>query len=105
MQDGALDHALKAQRGLGFHFIGARYQRRVLFDEFGQVLAQLIQVGAAGAQHIGGRGVVEHGQQQVFNADELMAFLTCVHEGHVQAHFKFLGDHPFSSITHCKGCW
>lgn len=44
MQDGALDHALKAQRGLGFHFIGARYQRRVLFDEFGQVLAQLIQV-------------------------------------------------------------
>ncbi len=92
MQDGALDHALKAQRGLGVHLV-AGDDRRVLVDEVGEQLAQLLDVGGAGAQHLGRRRVVEQRQQQMLHGDELVALLARVHESHMQADFELLRDH------------
>ncbi|MNT51042.1 hypothetical protein D3C72_1879900 [compost metagenome] len=36
VHDGALDHTLKAQRGLGVHLVGTRHLGRVVFDEVRQ---------------------------------------------------------------------
>ena len=49
MHDGALDDTLKAQRGLGIDFVCASDLRRVVLDEIGQGLAQIVDVGGAGA--------------------------------------------------------
>jgi hypothetical protein len=77
----------------------------VLVDEIGQILAQCIDVAAAGAQHFGGGRVVEQREQQVLDGDELVALLTRFDKGHVQADFEFLGNHQFSSMTQASGCW
>jgi len=45
MHDGALDHTLKTQSGLGIHLIGASHLWRVVFDEIGKRFAQVIDVG------------------------------------------------------------
>ena len=58
MHDGALDHALKSQCGLGINFLSAGNLRGVVFDEIGQRLTQIVNIGGAGAQHFGGAGVV-----------------------------------------------
>ena len=49
MQDGALDHALEAQRRLGVYFIAAVNGGRVLFNVIVQFATQVIQIGAARA--------------------------------------------------------
>jgi hypothetical protein len=41
----------------------------------------------------------------MFDSDELVAFLTRLDEGHVQAYFEFLGNHQFSSMMQASGCW
>ena len=99
VHDGALDDALEAQRGLGVDFFGAGDDRGVFLDEARQALAQLVDVGGAGAQHLGCRRVVEQRKQQVLHRDELVTLLSGLDKGHVQADFQFLGDHA-SSITH-----
>jgi Flp pilus assembly protein protease CpaA len=48
MHDGALNDALKTQRGLGVHIVVTRHLRRVVLDEVGKGLAQIIDVGRAG---------------------------------------------------------
>jgi len=58
VQDGALDHALEAQRRLGVDLAVGGDPRCLLGDVLRQVLAQLVHVGAAGAQHLGGGRVV-----------------------------------------------
>ena len=58
MHDGALDHALKTKRGLGINFLSASHLRGVVFDEIGQRLTQIVDIGGAGAQHLGRAGVV-----------------------------------------------
>ena len=45
MHDGALDDALKPQGGLGIDLVGARDLGGVVFDEVGQRLAQIVDVG------------------------------------------------------------
>ncbi|MCY1166207.1 hypothetical protein D9M73_61300 [compost metagenome] len=87
MHDGALDHALETQRGLRIHVIGARHLGGVVLDEVGQRLAQIINIGGAGAQHLGRTGVVQQGKQQVFHGNELVALLARFDKGHVQADF------------------
>jgi hypothetical protein len=62
-------------------------------NEAGQILAQLFDAGAAGAQCFGCRRVVEQGQQQVLDSDEFMPLLSCLDKCHVQADFKFLRNH------------
>jgi hypothetical protein len=61
--------------------------RRVFLDEAEQALPQVVEVGRAGAQHFGGRRVVEERHQQVLDGDELVALLPGLDEGHVQADF------------------
>ena len=95
VHDGALDHALKAQSGLGVHLFSARDLGRVVFDEIGQRFAKVVDVGRASSQHLGGAGVVQQRQEQVLHRDELMTLLPGLHEGHVQTDFKFLGNHDF----------
>ena len=58
MHDGALDNALKSQSGLGIDFLCACNLRGVVFDEIGQRLTQIVNIGGASAQHLGGAGVV-----------------------------------------------
>ena len=87
MHDGALNHPLETQRGLRIHIVAAGDLGRVVFDEVGKCLAQIVNIGGAGAQHFGCTGVVQKGQQQVFNGDELVALLACLDKGHVQADF------------------
>ena len=96
MHDGALDHPLETQRGLGVHLLGACHLGRVVLDEICQRLAQIVDVGCAGAQHLGRAGIVQQGQQQVFHGDELVALLPRLHKCHVEADFQFLGNHVIS---------
>ena len=51
---------------------------------------------------VGGGRVVQQREQQVLDGDELMALLARLDERHVQADFKFLGNHA-ASIMHCNG--
>jgi hypothetical protein len=81
----------------------AGHRGRVLLDEGRQALAQVVDVGGAGAQHLGGAGVVQQRHQQVLDGDEFVPLLARLDERHVQADFKFLGDHA-ASIMHCSGC-
>ena len=104
MQDGALDDALKSQRGLGVDFLVARYGGRMGGDEIAKSLAQFVDVGGAGAQSLDGSGVIQQREQQVLHGDELVPLLARLDKGHVQADFEFLCDHV-SSIRHCRGCW
>ena len=104
VQDRALDHALEAQRGLRVDLAGAGDGRRVLHHEVRERLLQLVDLGGAGLQHLGGGRVVAEREQQVLHGDEFVALLPGLDEGHVQADFQLLGDHV-SSIAHCSGCW
>jgi hypothetical protein len=93
VHDGALDDALEPERGLGVHLFGAGHLGRVVLDEIRQGLAQIVDVGGAGTQHLGGAGVVQQGEQQVLDGDEFVPLLPGLDKGHVQADFKFLGNH------------
>ena len=104
MHDGTLNHALKAQRGLGINLFIAGQRRVVFLDEVGQARAQLFDLRRAGLEHFGGRGVVEQGEQQVLGRDELVALLACLDKGHVQGHFQFLGNHVCLSFP-CPRLW
>ncbi len=101
VQDGALDDALEAERRLGVDLAVGGDARRLLGDVLRQVLAQLVHVGAAGAQHFGGGGVVQQREEQVLDRDELVALLPRLDERHVQADFELLRDHswPFLPFT------
>ena len=96
MHDGALDHALEAQRRLGVHIVGTRHLGRVVLDEVGERRAQVVDVGRAGAQDLCGARVVQQSEQQVLHRDELVALLPGLDKGHVQADFQFLGNHVIS---------
>jgi hypothetical protein len=100
VQDSALNHALETERRLGINLLGPGHGRSVFSDEAAQALAQLVDVGGAGAQHLGSGGIVKQREQQVLDRDELMALLPRFDKGHVQADFKFLRNHSVSSITH-----
>ena len=96
MHDGALDHTLETQGGLGVHLFGTGHLGRVVLDEVAQGLAQIVYVGGASAEHFCGAGVVQQGQQQMLDGDEFVALLTGFNKGHVQADFQFLGNHVIS---------
>ncbi len=102
MHDRALDHALETECRLGVDLVGAADGGRVLLDEAGQALAQVVDVGRAGAQHLGGRRVVEQRHQQVLDGDEFVTLLARLDERHVQTDFELLRNHAASKI-HCSG--
>ena len=86
MQDRALDHALKSERGLGIDILAADH-RRMFVDKIRQEFAQFLDIGRAGTQDFRRGGVVQHGEQQVLHGDEFVALLPRFHEGHVQTDF------------------
>ena len=63
VHDGALDHALETKRRLGVDFARARHGRRVIADEIGEGLAQVLNIDRAGTQHLGSGGIVQQCQQ------------------------------------------
>ena len=105
MQNCPLDHPLEAEGRLGVDFIVTSHGGGVLVDEFAQVLAQKIDLGAAGTQGIGCRRVVEQGEQQMLHGNEFVALLSGLDKGHVEANLQFLGNHQFSSMMQASGCW
>ena len=99
MKDGTLDHALEAQCRLGVDFLGAGHSGCMGGDEVAQRLAQLVDVGGAGAQGLDCGRVVEQRQQQVFDGYEFVPLLAGLNKCHVQTDFEFLGNHV-SSMRH-----
>ncbi len=102
VQDRALDHALETQGGLRVDLVRAFDARRVFIDEAAQLAAEFIDVCGACLQHLGGGRIVQQGKQKVFHGDELVAFLTCLDESHVQADFKLLRDHSILLHHACQ---
>ena len=98
MQNGALDHALKSERGLRINVLPG-HDRGMFSDEIRKEFAQLFDIGCASTQHIHRRGVIQHRQQQMLDSNEFVAFLPSIHERHVQTDFQLLRNHV-SSITH-----
>lgn len=102
MHDRALNHALETKRRLSIDVVRAGHGRRVVMNEIAQVLTQIFNVGCAGTQHLSRGRIVQKGEQEMLDRNELMPRLTCFHKRHVQTDFQFLGNHA-SSITHCSG--
>ena len=55
----------------------------MVLDVVVEIAAQGIEIGPTGAQDFGGRWIIDHGEQQMLNRNQLMALLTSVHEGHM----------------------
>ena len=66
MNDGALDHALEAGRGLGILGAVGDQVFQLRFEIGDQTAAQLVEVDIAGAHHRRGVLIVDQRQQQVF---------------------------------------
>ena len=93
MVDGALQHALEAQRGLGVAVVVLGQHRHRGGDGLLQVVAQAREVDAAGLEHGLGGGVVEQRQQQVLDRHELMARLAGALVALADAVFEILAEH------------
>jgi hypothetical protein len=87
VHDGALDHALETQRRLGIDLARAWHGGRVVTNKIGQGFAQIFNIDGACTQHFGGRRVVQQGQQQVLDRDELVPGLSGFDKRHVQTYF------------------
>ena len=98
MHDGTLDHPLESQRRLCVHLGPRRDDRGVFADKLTKALTQFFHVGRAGFQNLNGRGIVQQREQQMFDRDELMASRPRLDKRHMQADFKFLGNHASSDI-------
>src|ERR1700719_148327 len=72
---------------------------RVLIYEGGQQAAELVQIDAAGFQHLAWRRVVEHREQQVLDGDELVLLLPSFDKSHMEGNFQFLRNHSSVPIS------
>ena len=90
VQHRALQHALEPQGRLGLaRVIGAQH-RGVVADEGLQVTFQLVQMGAARPQYLGGRRIVQQRQQQMLHGHELMAPISRLAESKIDGKFQIL---------------
>ncbi|MBS1214574.1 MAG: hypothetical protein H6R26_3191 [Proteobacteria bacterium] len=85
----ALQHSLEPQRGLRVPLYSRRNERRGFVQELLELLAQYVEVAAAGSEYLDGGSVVEHRQQQMFHGDEFMTLFVCGAKGDVERVFKF----------------
>jgi hypothetical protein len=107
-----LNHALETQRRLGIDLVIAGDGRSVFADKSGQILAQLFDIGATGAQGFRCRRIVEQGKQEMLHGNELMTFLPRFDKCHMQADFEFLRNHSVflhyarqgMLVAACEGC-
>ena len=88
MENRPLQHALEAQSRLGVAVFVVGQGRGVLGDEIRQGPPQLVEIGSAGAQHLGRRGIVEQGEQEMLDRHEFVTLLPRGLEGHVQRDFE-----------------
>ena len=100
MQDGTLNHALKAKCRLGIDFAIARDNRCMLLDKFNQGFFEFIDFRRARFQHFLCRWIFQQRKQQMLDGNELVTLLPRFDKCHVQADFEFLGDHvlPFDFV-------
>ena len=98
VQDRALDDALETLGRLRVRVGMGRQTRRVLVDEVGEDATQLVEIDAAGLQHLRCRRIVEHREQQVLDGDELMLLLPRLDKSHVEGNFEFLRNHDPSRL-------
>lgn len=98
MEYGALKNALEAQGRLGLAIlVMLRDQRRGGVDELLQIMPELIQVGATGAQYGRCSLVIQQSQKQMLDRHELMALGTCLLEGQIEGDFQLSIQHSFTS--------
>jgi hypothetical protein len=69
---------------------------RSSFDDSGQLRLELVELGAARAQHLGGRGVLQQREQEMLHGHELVAFLSRLAQGDIQREFELLTEHDSS---------
>jgi hypothetical protein len=93
VHDGALDHALEAQRRLRVAGVVLGEDRHRLGDDVAQVLPEAAVVGAAGLQHLHGRRVVEQRQQQVLDRHELMPGFAGLLVALADGEFEIFAEH------------
>ena len=90
---GALQHALKSQRGLDIVFVILRQQRRLLVDEFSQFPPQFQDVRVAGLENLMNLRNIQKCKQQMLHGHELVALLASALKRFIQAEFQFTAQH------------
>lgn len=89
VEHGTLQHALETQRRLRLAVLVMHGdQRGGGIDELLQVVLELVEIGATGAQNGRGSLIVKECQQQVFDGHELMTFRTGLLEGQIEGDFE-----------------
>ena len=96
VKNGPLQHPLKAERRLSLAALLVHDQRRGFFEKAADVTAQAFDIGAAGAQYLGRRRIVQQRQQQMFDRHELVLLLPCALERLVEGKFKLFAQHLYS---------
>ena len=112
VEHGPLQHALEAERRLHLALFGLVEARGGLIDVLLDLLLELREIGAAGAQDLANLRSVEDGEQQVLDRQVFMARLARLVKGVVEAVFKLVGQHVVetfrsvqaSSRVHISGC-
>jgi hypothetical protein len=97
VEHGTLQHPLEAKCGLRLTAVFRRKPGCGFFEESANFLLELLDVAAAGAQHLDGRRVAQQGIEQVLDCHELVVVLASFLEGQVQRKFKFLAQHVGTS--------
>ena len=71
----------------------SRNQRRRLLEKSRNLLAELIEVGATGEQHLRSRRILRQGIEQVLNRHEFVTFVVSPVKGLVQRQLEFCVQH------------
>ena len=90
MEHCSLQHSLEAQRRLHLTFLALLDTRRRLLDVLFQLLLQLAQIGAAGAQDLSDLGCVQDRKQQMLDRQILVTRFPRLVEGIVETVFKLV---------------
>src|SRR5690606_6926801 len=97
MHDGPLDDPLEPESWLSIDIFIARKHRGIFSDEFAEILTQGIKVSRASSQDFRRCGIIQQGKQQVLYGNKFMSRRAGLDKGHMQADFKFFGDHATSN--------
>ena len=108
----SLQHALETQRRLHLALLAFFQPRRRLIDVFLELLLQLAQISAAGAQDLAHLRRIQDCQQQMLDSQVLVTCLAGLVKGIVETVFKLVRKHfrqtsrdQASSNVHISGCW
>src|SRR5262249_13519428 len=88
VRGGALEHALEAERLLWWPVLAGRQLVEMLVDPGAQLATEAIDVGAAGAEDVDDRIVLEQRVEHVLDAEELVTPAARVANGARQARLE-----------------